>query len=62
MREALLDAAAREINLRGAAAVSLNALAEQLGLSRNALYYYVTRPRPMILRSPSRKGAMRQIR
>jgi AcrR family transcriptional regulator len=51
MREALLDAAAREINLRGAAAVSLNALAEQLGLSRNALYYYVTDRSDLVFRA-----------
>jgi AcrR family transcriptional regulator len=41
-REALLDEAARQINDRGAGAVSLNAIAETVGLSRNALYYYVT--------------------
>lgn len=51
MREALLDAAAGEINLRGAAAVSLNALAEQLGLSRNALYYYVTDRSDLVFRA-----------
>lgn len=51
MREALLDAAAEEINLRGAAAVSLNALAERLGLSRNALYYYVTDRSDLVFRA-----------
>jgi AcrR family transcriptional regulator len=51
VREALLDAAAEEINLRGAAAVSLNALAERLGLSRNALYYYVTDRSDLVFRA-----------
>jgi AcrR family transcriptional regulator len=41
-REALLDEAARQINDLGAGAVSLNAIATTVGLSRNALYYYVT--------------------
>lgn len=51
VREALLDAAAEEINLRGAAAVSLNALAERLSLSRNALYYYVTDRSDLVFRA-----------
>lgn len=51
VREALLDAAAEEINLRGAAAVSLNALADRLGLSRNALYYYVTDRSDLVFRA-----------
>jgi AcrR family transcriptional regulator len=38
-REALLDEATRQINMRGAGAVSLNAIAEAAGLSRNTLYY-----------------------
>lgn len=41
-RQLLLDEAARQINDRGAGAVSLNDIAECAGLSRNALYYYVT--------------------
>jgi AcrR family transcriptional regulator len=41
-RQALLDEAAHQINMRGAGAVSLNAIAETVGLSRNALYYYIT--------------------
>ncbi|WP_397606408.1 TetR/AcrR family transcriptional regulator [Sphingorhabdus sp.] len=41
-REALLDEATRQINMRGAGAVSLNAIAEAAGLSRNTLYYYVS--------------------
>ena len=41
-REALLEEAARQINQLGAGAVSLNAVAEAAGLSRSALYYYVT--------------------
>jgi AcrR family transcriptional regulator len=41
-RQAVLDEAAQQINMRGAGAVSLNDLAETVGLSRNALYYYIT--------------------
>lgn len=41
-RQALLDEAAHQINMHGAGAVSLNSIAETVGLSRNALYYYVT--------------------
>lgn len=41
-RQILLEEAARQINDRGAGAVSLNDIAECAGLSRNALYYYVT--------------------
>ena len=40
-RDALLQEAARQINELGAGAVSINALADAVGLSRNALYYYV---------------------
>ncbi len=41
-RQILLDEAARQINERGASAISLSEIAERAGLSRNALYYYVT--------------------
>lgn len=41
-RDALLAEAARQINDRGAGAVALNDLADAVGLSRNALYYYVS--------------------
>lgn len=37
----MLQEAARQINELGAGAVSINALADAVGLSRNALYYYV---------------------
>ena len=40
-RDLLLDEAARRINAQGAGAIVLNDIAEQVGLSRNALYYYV---------------------
>lgn len=40
-RDLLLDEAARRINAQGAGAIVLNDIAEQAGLSRNALYYYV---------------------
>ena len=39
-RAMLLDEAARQINERGAAALNLNVIAETVGLTRNALYYY----------------------
>ncbi len=41
-REALLAEAARQLNDRGAGAVALNEIAESVGLTRNALYYYVS--------------------
>lgn len=41
-RQRLLQAAARQMNERGAGAISLSEIAEEAGLSRNALYYYVT--------------------
>jgi AcrR family transcriptional regulator len=41
-RQILLDEAARQINDRGAGAINLGEIAESAGLSRNALYYYVT--------------------
>jgi AcrR family transcriptional regulator len=41
-RQAVLDEAALQMNSQGAGAVSLNAIADKVGLSRNALYYYVT--------------------
>lgn len=41
-RQLLLVEAARQINERGAGAISLSEIAERAGLSRNALYYYVT--------------------
>jgi AcrR family transcriptional regulator len=40
-RDALLAEASRQLNERGAGALALNDIAEQVGLSRNALYYYV---------------------
>jgi AcrR family transcriptional regulator len=41
-REAVLNEAALQMNSRGAGAVNLNAIATKVGLSRNALYHYVT--------------------
>jgi len=41
-RELLLDEAARCINDQGAGSIALNEIAEQVGLSRNTLYYYVS--------------------
>lgn len=40
-RDLLLNEAARQINDRGAGAIALNDVAEKVGLTRNALYYYV---------------------
>jgi len=39
--EAILDAGARRMNALGAGSIVLGDLAQELGLSRNALYYYV---------------------
>jgi len=41
-RDMMLDEAARQINDFGAGAVNLNAVAKAAGLSRNALYYYIS--------------------
>ncbi len=40
-RDAVLDAAARQLNARGMSQTSLNAIAASLGIGRAALYYYV---------------------
>ena len=40
--EELLDQAARQLNLRGVLRTSLSEIAAKLGVSRNALYYYVS--------------------
>lgn len=40
-RDLLLEEAAREINAMGAGGIVINDVAERVGLSRNALYYYV---------------------
>jgi len=40
-RDAVLDAAARQLNARGVSNTSLNEIAAGLGVSRAALYYYV---------------------
>lgn len=49
-RAMLLDEAARQINERGAAALNLNHIAETVGLTRNALYYYVSDTNDLIFR------------
>lgn len=49
-RTKLLDEAARQINERGAAALNLNAIAETVGLTRNALYYYFSDTNDLIFR------------
>lgn len=41
-RQLLLNEAARQMNERGAGAISLAEIAEVAGLSRNAMYYYCT--------------------
>ena len=41
-RQILLEEASRQMNERGAGALNLSEIAERAGLSRNALYYYVT--------------------
>src|ERR1044071_7859323 len=40
-RDAVLDAAARQLNARGVSQTSLSEIAAELGVSRAALYYYV---------------------
>ncbi len=49
-RDLLLNEAARQINAQGAGAIVLNDIAEQVGLSRNALYYYVTDRADLVFR------------
>src|SRR5512139_991549 len=49
-RDLLLDEAARRINAQGAGAIVLNDIAEQVGLSRNALYYYVADRADLVFR------------
>lgn len=50
-RDLLLDEAARRINTQGAGAIVLNDIAEQVGLSRNALYYYVADRADLVFRT-----------
>ncbi len=50
-RDLLLDEAARRINAQGAGAIVLNDIAEQVGLSRNTLYYYVADRADLVFRS-----------
>lgn len=49
-RDLLLDEAARRINAQGAGAIVLNDIAEQVGLSRNTLYYYVADRADLVFR------------
>ena len=49
-RDLLLNEAARQINAQGAGAIVLNDIAEQVGLSRNALYYYVADRADLVFR------------
>jgi AcrR family transcriptional regulator len=49
-RDLLLEEAARRINAQGAGAIILNDIAEQVGLSRNALYYYVADRADLVFR------------
>lgn len=53
-RDLLLDEAARQINAVGAGGVALNDLAETVGLSRNALYYYVADRADLVFRAYQR--------
>ena len=50
-RDLLLDEAGRRINAQGAEAIVLNDIAEQVGLSRNALYYYVADRADLVFRT-----------
>jgi AcrR family transcriptional regulator len=49
-RELLLDEAARRINTEGVGSLILNDIAEQVGLSRNTLYYYVADKSDLVFR------------
>jgi AcrR family transcriptional regulator len=49
-RERLLAEAARQINAMGAGAIVINDIAEQVGLSRNTLYYYVSDRADLVFR------------
>ena len=49
-RERLLAQAARQINAMGAGAIVINDIAEQVGLSRNTLYYYVSDRADLVFR------------
>lgn len=49
-REGLLAEAARQINAVGAGAIVINDIAEQVGLSRNTLYYYVSNRADLVFR------------
>jgi AcrR family transcriptional regulator len=49
-RDLLLEEAARRINAQGAGAIVLNDIAEQVGLSRNTLYYYVADRADLVFR------------
>jgi AcrR family transcriptional regulator len=49
-RELLLDEAARRINTEGASSLILGDIAEQVGLSRNSLYYYVADKTDLVFR------------
>lgn len=49
-RDLLLDEAARRINAQGAGSIVINDIASQVGLSRNALYYYVADRADLVFR------------
>ncbi|MCI3134338.1 TetR family transcriptional regulator [Phenylobacterium aquaticum] len=53
-RDLLLEEAARQINAVGAGAIVLNDIAEKVGLSRNALYYYVADRADLVFRAYQR--------
>jgi len=48
MRERVLDAAALQMNLQGAASVDLNSVSTAVGLTRNAFYHYFKSRRELI--------------
>lgn len=50
-RDLLLNEAARSINALGAGSIVLHEIAERVGLSRNALYYYVTDRADLVFRT-----------
>lgn len=51
MRERVLDAAAHQMNLQGAASIDLSSVSSAVGLTRNAFYYYFKSRRELIYHS-----------
>src|SRR5690606_34969682 len=57
-REELIDLAARHFNARGVSAGSLSDIAERLGVSRNALYYYIKDKEDLVFQTYHRSAEL----